>query len=166
MNKATAKIDLDKLKEIQLPDMQRVIDYCTLHETTGVEAYRKLAIDNFRSSESLNWFFNTLVPTIVQEFYPLAVKKFGLDEVGSEDEEYPLVEKLKILTQKLKVPVNMEGGKQWRQYCLGCKKADASCCDERKKLEDFRDSNRKGLEKTMKEIIEVISSAVNMYDAF
>ncbi len=146
------KMKLPKLEMAEIPNLRSVIDYCSLHETTGEENYRKLAIDKFRMYDEMIWFYNLFTPEMINEFSPLIAKEMDIDDGEYLDKE-DMILKIKGISQKLS---DCEAIQDWRNYCLGCKIVDPkNCKKEREKLVAFQKNQRKNIENIVKDSIKI-----------
>ncbi len=151
--KNMTNLNLDQLPNIKIPSLQTGIDYCTLHETTGDENYRKLAVDGFRGYCTMAEAYNLILPKLVEELYPILNQKLALVDLTTMGIDQA---KITEFVDRLKQPMNLEQMNEWRDHCLGCKKVDFYCADEREKLIGFNEKNKERGEGLVEDIVKVI----------
>ncbi|MBU4070085.1 MAG: hypothetical protein KJ646_03830 [Nanoarchaeota archaeon] len=160
------KLDINKILSEKLPqfkifeffNLQTTIDYCNLHQTTRDESYRITALDNFRNYNQIIKVYNSFLPQIAKEFYPVIVKKFGLNKTKPNDEnEKKFNNYLKKILNKSKNTANVEEINQWREYCLNCRFPDDKACKKsREKLINFQKNTRTNLEDIFNDSIKMV----------
>lgn len=164
------KLDINKILSEKLPqfkiseffNLQTTIDYCNLHQTTKNESYRIIALDNFRNYNQKIKMYNSFLPQIAKEFYPVIVEKFKLNKTISDDKDEKKFNKyLKKILNKFKYAVNPDEINQWRAYCLDCEIPDENCKESRGKLINFQKNTGKNIESIFNDSVKIIKILVD-----
>lgn len=120
-----------KKSETYKPNLPLAVSYCTLHQTTNSEDYRKLSLENVHSAESVFNFYNMLVSQ--KSAIRKSAKRIVSEvlDVDVDDVKRPI----NALTNLS--PLDISQIEAWKTHCVNCKEPNEQCIAVRKGLEEL-----------------------------